>query len=46
MIVPSISGVTETSTVISGAMEVDEPGSIFGLTSGALGWGMGGGMGR
>ena len=30
---------------IFGAMEFDEPGSIYGITGGALGWGMGGGMG-
>ena len=34
-----------TGASIFGAMEFDEPGSIFGITGGALGWGMGGGMG-
>ena len=30
---------------IHGAMEFNEPGSIYGITGGALGWGMGGAMG-
>ena len=34
-----------TGASIFGAMDFDEPGSIFGITGGALGWGMGGGMG-
>ena len=34
-----------TGASIFGSMEFDEPGSIFGITGGALGWGMGGAMG-
>ena len=34
-----------TRAAIFGAMDFDEPGSILGITGGALGWGMGGTMG-
>ena len=34
-----------TRASIFGAMEFDEPGSLLGITGGALGWGMGGTMG-
>ena len=34
-----------TRAAIFGAMNFDEPGSILGITGGALGWGMGGTMG-
>lgn len=34
-----------TRAAIFGAMDFDEPGSILGITGGALGWGMGGAMG-
>jgi benzoylformate decarboxylase len=34
-----------TRAAIFGAMEFNEPGSIVGITGGALGWGMGGAMG-
>ena len=34
-----------TRASIFGALDFDEPGSILGITGGALGWGMGGAMG-
>jgi len=34
-----------TRAAIFGAIDFDEPGSILGITGGALGWGMGGTMG-
>lgn len=34
-----------TRAAIFGAMDFDEPGSILGITGGALGWGMGGTLG-
>ncbi len=34
-----------TRASIFGALEFDEPGSLLGITGGALGWGMGGTMG-
>ena len=34
-----------TRAAIFGAMDFDEPGSILGITGGALGWGMGGILG-
>ena len=34
-----------TRAAIFGAMDFDEPGSLLGITGGALGWGMGGAMG-
>ena len=34
-----------TRAAIFGAMDFDEPGSLLGITGGALGWGMGGALG-
>ena len=34
-----------TRASIFGALDFDEPGSLLGITGGALGWGMGGTMG-
>ena len=34
-----------TRSAIFGAMDFDEPGSLLGITGGALGWGMGGALG-
>lgn len=34
-----------SNAAVHGAMEFNEPGSTYGITGGALGWGMGGAMG-